>query len=94
MAVDANGYPIDFEITRGKIHDSQIAPKLIELVEKAEYLVADKGYDSEKIRECARTFDMTPENLTALKVIKNLMVIYIDYGIWLKVHLHVQNTFE
>ena len=60
MAVDANGYPIDFEITRGKIHDSQIAPKLIELVEKAEYLVADKGYDSEKIRECARTFDMIP----------------------------------
>ena len=28
------------------------------MVGKSEYLVADKGYDSEKIRECARTFDM------------------------------------
>ena len=38
MAVDANGYQIDFDITGGEVHDSQIAPKLIELVGKAEYL--------------------------------------------------------
>ena len=30
------------------------------MVGKAEYLVADKEYDSEKIRECARTLDMIP----------------------------------
>lgn len=54
MAVDASGYPIDFEITGGEIHDSQVAQQLIELVGKADYLVADKGYDSEGIRECAR----------------------------------------
>ena len=53
LAVDANGYPIDFEITGGEVHDSQIAPKLIELVDSAEYLVADKGYDSESIRDVA-----------------------------------------
>lgn len=60
MAVDANGYPLDFDITGGEVHDGQIAPKLIELVGKADYLVADKGYDSEKLRECARILDMIP----------------------------------
>ena len=56
MAIDANGYPIDFDV----VHDSQTTPKLIELVGKADYLVADKGCDSKKIRDCARTFDMIP----------------------------------
>ena len=60
LAVDANGYPIDFEITGGEVHDSQIAPKLIDLIESADYLVADKGYDSECIREMARNQQMTP----------------------------------
>ena len=60
MAVDANGHPLDFEITGGEVHDSQVASKLIALVGEADYLVADKGYNSEKIRECARSFDMIP----------------------------------
>ena len=60
LAVDANGYPIDFEITGGEVHDSQIAPKLIDLIESADYLVTDKGYDSECIREMARNQQMTP----------------------------------
>ena len=60
LAVDANGYPIDFEITGGEVHDSQIAPKLIEWVDSAEYLVADKGYDSESIRDVARNHKMVP----------------------------------
>ena len=58
LVVDANGYPIDFEITRGEVHDSQIAPQLIKLIETAEYLVADKGYDSQEIREYAKQHDM------------------------------------
>jgi len=60
LAVDANRYPLDFDITGGEVHDRQIAPKLIELAGKADYLVADKGHDSEKIRECARILDMIP----------------------------------
>ena len=51
LAIDANGYPIAFEITGGEVHDRQIAQKLIELVGKAEYLIADKSHDSEKIIE-------------------------------------------
>ena len=60
LATDANGLPIDFKITGGEVHDSQVAKQLIELVEQADYLVADKGYDSEDIRHTAREHHMIP----------------------------------
>lgn len=60
LAVDASGYPINFEITGGEVYDSQVASQLIRLVSKAEYLIADKGYDSEDIREVARNHNMIP----------------------------------
>lgn len=60
IAADAHGNPIDFEITGGEIHDSKIAEKIIEKVGKAEHLIADKGYDSEEIRELSRKAGMTP----------------------------------
>jgi transposase len=60
MCADAHGNPIDFEITGGEVHDSQIAPKLIERIGEADYWIADKGYDSEGIRECARKKGMKP----------------------------------
>ena len=60
LAVDAHGHPIDFEITGGEVHDSQAAPELIDLVGKAEYLIADKGYDSDSIRNKAREHGIKP----------------------------------
>ncbi len=60
LCADAHGNPINFEITGGEVHDSQIAPALIEGIEEADYLIADKGYDSENIREYARKKDMKP----------------------------------
>lgn len=51
IAADAHGNPIDFEITGGEVHDAKIASKLIEKVDLAEVIVADKGYDSEAIRD-------------------------------------------
>ena len=50
MAVDAFGLPIAFEITGGEVHDCKIAPEFIERIPFAEFTVADKGYDSEKVR--------------------------------------------
>lgn len=41
------------------MHDSQVAGQLIDQV-SGEHLVADKGYDSEEIREKARTKNMVP----------------------------------
>jgi len=51
MAVDAYGLPVAFDITGGQVHDCKAAPQLIEQLAQAEVIVADKGYDSTKIRE-------------------------------------------
>ena len=58
LATDANGLPIDFKITGGDVHDSQVAKQLIDTVDEATYLIADKGYDAEQIRIYAQNKDM------------------------------------
>ena len=50
LSCDADGYPLDFKITGGEVHDSQVAGELIEMIGQADYFIADKGYDSESIR--------------------------------------------
>lgn len=60
MCADAHGNPIDFEITGGQVHDSQVAGAIIEKVGEATHFIADKGYDSETIREQARLAGMNP----------------------------------
>jgi len=60
LAVGTNGHPIAFDITGGKVHDSQVANQLIELVGEADYLVADKAYYSEHILKAARKNKMIP----------------------------------
>ncbi|MGQ5525693.1 IS5 family transposase, partial [Chitinimonas sp. PSY-7] len=51
LAVDAHGLPVAFEITGGEVNDCTQAPELIAQLPSAEVFVADKGYDSERIRE-------------------------------------------
>jgi transposase len=60
MACDAHGNPIDFEITGGETHDVKAAPEIIRKLDKAENFIADKGYDSEEIRNQARTRGINP----------------------------------
>ena len=60
VAADAHGYPIDFEVTGGEVHDAKVAGQLIAKVGKAENFIADKGYDSEAIRQQARDAGMNP----------------------------------
>jgi len=60
VCADAHGNPIDFEITGGEVHDSKVAPKLIENVGLAENFIADKGYDSDEIRDKATDCGMKP----------------------------------
>ena len=50
MAVDAFGLPIHFEITGGEVHDCKIAPQLVVELKEVEFIVGDKGYDSELLR--------------------------------------------
>ena len=60
LATDANGLPIDFKITGGEVHDSQVAEQLIGEIDPANYLIADKGYDSEKIRKKKKKQNIVP----------------------------------
>lgn len=54
MAADAYGLPIDFEITGGEVHDCKNAPGFISKLPASDYLIADKGYDNEILREHVR----------------------------------------
>lgn len=54
MAVDSCGLPIDFIVTGGEVHDSKAAIELLKQLPDAEHVIADRGYDSEKIREQIR----------------------------------------
>ncbi|GAB3395308.1 hypothetical protein GCM10027514_42520 [Azotobacter armeniacus] len=51
LAVDAHGLPVAFEITGGEVSDCSLAPELIAQLPSAAVIVADKGHDSERIRE-------------------------------------------
>jgi len=60
---EALGLPIDFIITPGQSHD---APQAIPLIENlsAQNLLADKGYDSDNIRDFAIKKGIAPHILT------------------------------
>ena len=60
MAVDSYGLPIHFKLTGGEVHDSKVAPELIAELPVSEYVIADKGYDSESIREAIREKSSIP----------------------------------
>ena len=53
LAIDSHGNPIEFIISDGTTHDIKIAPVLISKLDlnESEVLCADKGYDSDSLRE-------------------------------------------
>ncbi len=59
MASDAHGNPLCFKITESEVHDSQVAGDLIDEFH-SEYLIADKAYDSDEIRDKARSKKVKP----------------------------------
>jgi transposase len=60
MAVDACGFPIEFDLTGGEVHDCKAAPALIDKLPASEHTIADKGYDSEDVRELIRNKSSNP----------------------------------
>ncbi len=60
MVVDAFGLPIKFEITGGQIHDSTAADSIIKEMPAADFIIADKGYDKEALREIIREKGSVP----------------------------------
>ncbi|MFB8828372.1 IS5 family transposase [Azotobacter sp. CWF10] len=90
LAVDAQGLPVEFQITGGQINDCTAAPGLIEQLPAAEVIVADKGYDSERIREQIEALGarpVIPRKRTSIKGNADL-----DKGLYRYRHL-VENAF-
>lgn len=56
MAVDACGYPIEFDLAGGEVHDCKVIDKL----PTSEHTIADKCYDSEDVREQIRNKSSNP----------------------------------
>ncbi len=90
MAVDACGFPIEFKLTGGEVHDAKAAPALIGALPTAEYTVADKGYDSEEIRDQIRQKSSTP--IIPRKKSSKTGNADVDWGLYKYRHL-VENVF-
>ena len=56
--VDADGRPVALRLTGGQVHDSQEAEALLDAMPQGATLLADKGYDSNAIREAAARKDV------------------------------------
>ncbi len=59
MLCDALGFPIKLSITAGQVSDFNLAEELLKN-EKATYVIADKGYDSENVRKKVRGCGAVP----------------------------------
>jgi transposase len=51
LAVDSYGLPVHFELSGGQVADISHAGSLLDGAPQGEYVVADKGYDSQALRE-------------------------------------------
>lgn len=90
MATDAHGLPIHFEITGGEVHDCKVAPEFIANLPNADYTIADKGYDSEVVREQNREKSSIP--IIPRKSNSKLGNDDMDWGLYKYRHL-VENVF-
>ena len=90
MAVDAHGLPIDFEITGGEVHDCKVAPEFIEKLPFSEHTIADKGYDSEEVRDVIRKKSSIP--VIPGKSNSKIGNSKMDWGLYKYRHL-VENLF-
>ncbi len=49
--VDANGLPVVLHLTEGQAHDGRSAAAMLERIGKGQILLADRGYDSDALRQ-------------------------------------------
>ena len=60
MVVDAAGLPIRYDLSPGQAHDSTAAGALLADLPPDSFLLADKAYDAEWIRELIEDRDAVP----------------------------------
>ena len=90
MAADAYGLPIAFMITGGEVHDCKVAPEFIESLPRADYTIADKGYDKQALREQIKQKGSTP--IIPRKSNSTIGNDDMDWGLYKYRHL-VENIF-
>ena len=76
---DSYGLPIEFIIIGGDVHDSKAANELIELLPQGDFVIADKGYDSEYIRNKVRERNSSPVIPIRLGTVHNFY--FLNYEI-------------
>ncbi|CCW31975.1 transposase [Xenorhabdus nematophila F1] len=60
LAVDSQGLPVHFELSRGQTHDIKHAESLVNHSPVSDFVIADKGYDSETFRNIIKQKGATP----------------------------------
>ena len=93
FAVDfGNPNSIEIMITNGTTHNVKVAPELVTKLdlEETEILCADKGYDSEPLREQIRATDTQAKILRKSNTQSNN--IHMEWNLYKIRHL-VENTF-
>ena len=90
MATDAFGLPIAFELTGGEVHDCKIAPEFIGKLPIADFIVADKGYDSAEVRKAIEEKSSKP--VIPRKSNSKIGNIDMDWSLYKYRHL-VENLF-
>lgn len=90
MAADAYGLPIDFIITGGQVHDCKVADEFSTQLPAADYIIADKGYDKEGLREMIRETVSVP--VIPRKSNSRIGNDDMDWGLYKYRHL-VENVF-
>ena len=90
MAVESCGFPIAFEISGGEVHACKQAPSFIQSLPTAQYTIADKGYDSEELRQLIRDKSSIP--VIPRKNNSTIGNADMDWGLYKYRHL-VENVF-
>ena len=57
---DANGRPISFFMTAGQVRDYTGAGALLDSLPKAQWMLADRGYDADWFRDAVQEKGITP----------------------------------
>ena len=90
LAVDSGGLPVYFELSGGQAHDVSFAESLVMNSPPSEVVVADKGYDSDVLRDTIETAGMT-SNIPR-KMNKKRGNTHMDWCLYKYRHL-VENAF-
>lgn len=90
MTVDSDGMPIKFCLSAGNVNDSTMATSIIDNLAFTNNVIADKGYDSEALRQYIFNLGATP--VIPRKINSKIGNDNMDWGLY-KLRHKVENIF-